>query len=45
MMIDMFRKIPIRARELVAIFLMRTAVLIPVLAGVTKLLDRAGLLK
>jgi len=30
MMIDMFRKIPIRARELIAIFLMRTAVLIPV---------------
>ena len=45
MMIDMFRKIPIRARELVAIFLMRTAVLIPVLAGVTELLDRAGLLR
>ena len=45
MMIDMFRKIPIRARELVAIFLLRTAVLIPVLAGVTRLLDRAGLLK
>jgi len=45
MMIDMFRKIPIRARELVAIFLMRTAVLIPVLAGVTALVDRAGWLR
>ena len=44
MMIDMFQKIPIRARELVAIFLMRTAVLIPVLAIVTALLDRAGVL-
>ncbi len=44
MMIDMFRKIPVRARELVVIFLMRTAVLIPVLAGVTALVDRAGLL-
>lgn len=45
MMIDMFRKIPVRARELVAIFLMRTAVLIPVLAGVTQLVERAGLLR
>lgn len=42
MMIDMFRKVPIRARELVAIFLMRTAVLVPVLAALTVLVDRAG---
>jgi nucleoside recognition membrane protein YjiH len=44
MMIDMFRKIPIRAWELVAVFLMRTAVLIPALAGITHLVAWAGLL-
>lgn len=43
MMLDMFRKVPIRARELVAIFLMRTAVLVPLLAAVTKLFEWAGL--
>lgn len=45
MMIDMFRRIPIRARELVAVFFLRTAVLIPVLAGVTALVDGAGWLR
>ena len=44
MMIDMFRKVPIRAVELIAIFSMRTAILIPMLAAVTALVDRAGLL-
>ena len=44
MMIDMFRAVPVRARELLALFLMRTAVLIPVLAAVTALLGWAGLL-
>lgn len=43
MMLDMFRSVPIRARELVAIFFLRTAVLVPLLAGVTKLFERAGL--
>ena len=44
MMLDMFQKVPIRARELVAIFLMRTAILIPVIALLTRLLERAGML-
>ena len=44
MMIDMFRAVPVRARELLALFLMRTAVLIPVLAAITALLGWAGLL-
>lgn len=44
MMIDMFRAVPIRARELVALFLMRTAVLIPLLAALTALLDWGGFL-
>ena len=44
MMLDMFQKVPIRARELVAIFLMRTAILIPVVALVTRLLERVGML-
>jgi len=42
MMIDMFREVPVRASELVALFLMRTAVLIPLLAVVTALLQWAG---
>jgi nucleoside recognition membrane protein YjiH len=44
MIIDMFREIPIRARELVALFLMRTAILIPVIAAVTAILSWAGAL-
>ena len=44
MMLDLFQKVPIRARELVAIFLMRTAILIPVVALVTRLIERAGML-
>jgi len=44
MIIDMFRDIPVRGRELVALFLIRTAFLIPVLALVTALLTGAGLL-
>jgi nucleoside recognition membrane protein YjiH len=42
MMIDMFRDVPVRAPELIALFLMRTAVLIPLLAVVTALLQWAG---
>ena len=44
MIIDMFRAIPIRARELVALFLIRTAILIPVLAALTAILAQAGIL-
>jgi len=43
MILDMFQDIPIRARELVALFFIRTALLIPILAGVTYLLGAAGL--
>ncbi|UCD23128.1 MAG: YjiH family protein [Gemmatimonadota bacterium] len=44
MVIDMFRDVPIRARELVALFLMRTAILIPLLAALTAILSGAGVL-
>jgi len=44
MIIDMFREVPIRGRELVALFLMRTAILIPVLAAVTAILTWTGVL-
>ena len=44
MIIDMFRAVPIRGRELVALFLMRTAILIPVLAAVTAILNWTGVL-
>ncbi len=44
MMLDMFQKVPIRARELVAIFLMRTAILVPVIALLTRLLECLGML-
>ena len=42
MMVEMFRDVPIRFRDLVAIFLLRTALLVPLLAGLTWVLDRAG---
>jgi nucleoside recognition membrane protein YjiH len=44
MMLDMFRAIPIRARELVALFLIRTVILVPLLAAVTAALRWAGVL-
>jgi len=44
MIIDMFRDVPIRWRELVALFLIRTAILIPALAMVTAALTWAGVL-
>jgi len=44
MMLDMFRAIPIRARELVALFLIRTVMLVPLLAAVTAALRWAGVL-
>jgi nucleoside recognition membrane protein YjiH len=42
MILDMFRAIPVRGRELVALFLVRTALLIPLLALVTALLGWGG---
>jgi nucleoside recognition membrane protein YjiH len=44
MMLDMFGDIPIRVQDLVALFLIRTAILIPVLAGLTHLYLALGLL-
>jgi nucleoside recognition membrane protein YjiH len=42
MMLDMFRDVPIRARDLVAIFALRTALLVPLLAAVTAGLGALG---
>ena len=44
MMIDMFRAVPIRARELLALFLMRTTILIPLIAALTAVLSWMGIL-
>jgi nucleoside recognition membrane protein YjiH len=44
MMMDMFREIPIRLHHLLGIFALRTAILVPLLAGVVWLLERLGLL-
>ncbi len=43
MILDMFQEIPVRLGELVALFFLRTALLIPILAGVTHLLVLAGM--
>jgi nucleoside recognition membrane protein YjiH len=42
MMIDMFRGIPVRARDLVLLFVVRTIVLVPVLAVVTAVVGALG---
>jgi nucleoside recognition membrane protein YjiH len=42
MMLDMFRDVPIRLRDLLAIFLLRTALLVPILALWTKILASLG---
>ena len=42
MMLDLFREVPIRACELVGLFLLRTAILVPLLAAVTTVLNWAG---
>jgi nucleoside recognition membrane protein YjiH len=42
MMLDMFRDVPIRVRDLLAVFALRTALLVPLLAGVTAALQAAG---
>jgi len=42
MMLDMFRDVPIRVRDLLMVFLLRTALLVPILALWTKLLVSLG---
>jgi len=42
LMLDMFRDLPITVGHLVALFLMRTALLIPMIASITWALDRLG---
>jgi nucleoside recognition membrane protein YjiH len=44
MMMDMFSDVPIRLRDLVALFVMRTVLLIPLVAGFTHLVAALGLL-
>ncbi|MGC6494650.1 MAG: YjiH family protein [Myxococcota bacterium] len=44
MMLDLFREVPIRLGHLVALFLFRTAVLLPVLAAWTAVLSAVGVL-
>ncbi|MDP6945295.1 MAG: YjiH family protein, partial [Myxococcota bacterium] len=44
MMLDMFRDLPIRVRDLLAIFALRTALLVPILALITHGLVWAGVL-
>jgi hypothetical protein len=41
---DMFKDIPIRGRDLLLLFVMRTVILIPLVAGITHLVARLGLL-
>jgi nucleoside recognition membrane protein YjiH len=44
MTMDMFSDVPVRFRDLVALFVMRTVVLVPLIAGITHLLAFVGLL-
>ncbi|WP_049923455.1 YjiH family protein [Halopiger djelfimassiliensis] len=44
MMLDMFHDVPIRFRDLVALFVLRTIVLVPVIAAITHVVAAAGLL-
>ena len=44
MVSDMFQEVPVRAWKLVVLFPIRTAILVPLLAGVTALVAWAGLL-
>ncbi|WP_129114294.1 YjiH family protein [Halegenticoccus tardaugens] len=44
MMMDMFSDVPIRFRDLVALFVMRTAILVPLVAAMTHLVAALGLL-
>ena len=44
MIMDMFSDIPIQFRDLVALFVMRTIILVPLIAGITHLLAAFGML-
>ncbi|NHN60803.1 MULTISPECIES: YjiH family protein [Halorussus] len=44
MIMDMFSDVPVRFRDLVALFVMRTVILVPVIAGMTHLVAALGLL-
>lgn len=44
MMMDMFSDIPIRFRDLVLLFVMRTVILVPIIASMTHLVAAVGLL-
>ena len=44
MTMDMFSDVPIRFRDLVALFVMRTVILVPLIAGMTHLIAALGLL-
>jgi len=44
MMMDMFSDVPIRFRDLVTLFVMRTIILVPLVAGITHALAALGLL-
>lgn len=44
MAMDMFSDVPIRFRDLVALFVMRTIILVPLIAGITHLVAGMGLL-
>jgi nucleoside recognition membrane protein YjiH len=44
MILDMFREIPVRARDLIALFVIRTALLVPILAALTAVLVWGGVL-
>ncbi|PSP57115.1 transporter gate domain protein [Halobacteriales archaeon QS_1_67_19] len=44
MIMDMFSDVPIRFRDLVALFVMRTVILVPLIAGLTHLVAALGLL-
>jgi nucleoside recognition membrane protein YjiH len=44
MILDMFSDVPIRFRDLVALFIMRTVLLVPLIAGITHALAALGLL-
>ena len=44
MAMDMFREVPIRFRDLIALFVMRTVILIPVVAAMTHIVAALGLI-
>jgi hypothetical protein len=44
MTMDMFGDVPVRFRDLVVLFVMRTVILVPLVAGMTHLVAAFGLL-